>query len=188
MMIYQQDKQRPAHGEEKELHRLRELTMEARVGWKSPPVIRHGDFSFALLVCSELTNIKYRASLSGHVDALFVPEWNKDIGTFDSLVESASLDMHAYIIQCNDRQYGDSRIRAPYKDSWRRDVVRLKGGTRDYWVVGEIDVEALRQFQSSHRSPEVPYKPVPDGFIMAPHRTRLPKTEVHTSTIGGTWI
>jgi hypothetical protein len=195
MMIYQQDKQRPAHGEEKELHRLREVTMEPRVDWKSPPVIRHGDFSFALLICSELTNIKYRAALSGQVDALFVPEWNKDIGTFDSLVESASLDMHAYIIQCNDRQYGDSRIRAPYKDSWRRDVVRLKGGARDYMVVGDIDVDSLRQFQSSHRSPDAPFKPVPDGFVMAPHRTRLPKIEIHTSTVGGareqranTWI
>lgn len=176
MMIYQQDKQKPAHGEEKELHRLGGLTMEARADWSTPPVIRHGDFSFALLVCSELTNIKYRASLSGHVDALFVPEWNKDIGTFDALVESASLDMHAYIIQCNDRQYGDSRIRAPYKDSWRRDIVRLKGGTRDYLVVGEIDVESLRQFQSSHRSPATPYKPVPDGFLVAEHRIRLPRT------------
>jgi hypothetical protein len=188
MMIYRQDKQRPARGEEKELHRLRELTMEARVRWNSPPIIRHGDFSFALLVCSELTNIKYRASLSGHVDALFVPEWNKDISTFDSLVESASLDMHAYIIQCNDRQYGDSRIRAPYKDSWRRDIVRLKGGSRDYWVVGEINIEALRQFQSSHRSPDAPFKPVPDGFLMAPHRRRLPTTEVHTSAIGGSSV
>ncbi len=31
----------------------------------------------------------------------------------------------------------------------------------DYCVIGEIDVQALRQFQSSHRSPA---KPVPDGF------------------------
>ena len=74
------------------------------------------------------------------------------------------LDMHAYIIQCNDRQYGDSRIRAPAKDSWARDVLRVKGGVTDYCVIGEIDVQALRQFQSSHRSPAKPFKPAPDGF------------------------
>ena len=34
----------------------------------------------------------------------------------------------------------------------------------DYCVIGEIDVQALRQFQSSHRSPAKPFKPVPDGF------------------------
>lgn len=58
-----------------------------------------------------------------------------------------------YIIQCNDRQYGDSRIRAPFKESWQRDLLRVKGGITDYCVIGEIDVQALRQFQSSYRSP-----------------------------------
>lgn len=28
-------------------------------------------------------------------------------------------------------------------------------------MIGEIDVQALRQFQSSHRSPAKPFKPVP---------------------------
>jgi hypothetical protein len=98
------------------------------------------------------------------VDALFIPEWNPDTETFNALVESAALDMHAYIIQCNDRQYGDSHIRAPFKDSWKRDVLRVKGGVTDYCVIGEIDVQSLRQFQSGHRSPDKPFKPVPDGF------------------------
>lgn len=55
----------------------------------------------------------------------------------------------------------DSHIRAPFKASWKRDVLRVKGGVTDYRVAGEIDVRALRQLQSSHRSPG---KPVPDGF------------------------
>lgn len=71
--------------------------------------------------------------------------------------------------------YNDSRIRAPYKDRWKRDLLRVKGGNHDYCITGEIDVLALRQFQSSHRSP--PFKPVPDGFIqvMAKQRKVLPK-------------
>ncbi len=164
LMIYRQDKQRPALHEEQELFRLAGLEMRPDKTWVKPPVIQHGDLRFALLVCSELTNISYRADLRGKVDVLFVPEWNPDTETFNALVESAALDMHAYIIQCNDRQYGDSRIRAPFKDSWKRDVLRVKGGVTDYCVIGEIDVQALRQFQSSHRSPSKPFKPVPDGF------------------------
>lgn len=69
-------------------------------------------------------------------------------------------------IHLNHRQISDSRIRAPFKDSWKRDVLRVKGGVTDYCVIGEIDVRALRQFQSSHRSPRKPFKPVPDGFKM----------------------
>jgi hypothetical protein len=173
-MIYRQDKQRPAFHEEQELQRLSNLTLAPEKVWKSPPIIQHGDFRFALLVCSELTNISYRAALRGRIDALFVPEWNQDTETFNALVESAALDIHAYIIQCNDRQYGDSRIRAPYKDSWRRDLLRVKGGINDYCVTGEIDIQALRQFQSSHRSPGGPFKPVPDGFVISHSRKTLP--------------
>lgn len=174
LMIYRQDKQRPALHEEQELQRLAGLEFKPDRVWKAPPIIQHGELRFSLLVCSELTNIGYRAALRGKIDALFLPEWNQDTETFNALVESAALDIHAYIIQCNDRQYGDSRIRAPFKDSWKRDVLRVKGGVTDYCVIGEIDVLALRQFQSSYRSPSAPFKPVPDGFELAFERKVLP--------------
>ena len=174
LMIYRQDKQRPALHEEQELQRLAGLDLKPDKPWKTPPILQHGDLRFSLLVCSELTNISHRAALRGKVDALFVPEWNQDTETFNALVESAALDIHAYIIQCNDRQYGDSRIRAPFKDSWQRDLLRVKGGISDYCVIGEIDVQALRAFQSSHRSPAKPFKPVPDGFEVDFGRKVLP--------------
>ncbi|MEY4507533.1 MAG: hypothetical protein RL297_2111 [Pseudomonadota bacterium] len=181
LMVYRQDKQRPALHEEQELHRLNGLKMQPANRWKPdvPPIVQHGDFRFALLVCSELTNIGYRAGLRGKVDALFVPEWNQDTETFNALVESAALDMHAYIIQCNDRQYGDSRIRGPFKESWKRDVLRVKGGVTDYCVIGEIDVKSLRQFQSSNRSPSAIFKPVPDGFEVEHSRKVLPKGDAN---------
>lgn len=179
LMLYRQDKQRPAFHEEQELFRLAGLQMQPtqEQQWQKPPVIQHGDFRFAIMICSELTNIRYRADLRGQVDALFVPEWNSDTDTFNALVESATLDIHAYIIQCNNRRFGDSRIRAPYKERWKRDILRVKGGNHDYCITGEIDVLSLRQFQSSHRSPASGFKPVPDGFNedMASDRKVLPK-------------
>jgi hypothetical protein len=174
LMIYRQDKQRPALHERQELKRLNDLELKPDKEWKVPPILQHGDLRFALLICSEITNISYRAALRGKVDALFVPEWNQDTETFNALFESAALDMHAYIIQCNDRQYGDSRIRAPYKESWQRDLLRVKGGITDYCVIGQIDVKKLRQFQSSHSSPCKPFKPVPDGFEIDFSRKLLP--------------
>lgn len=175
LMIYRQDKQRPALHEEQDLRRLAGLELLPDNAWEKPPIIQHGGFRFALLVCSELTNIGYRADLRGKVDALFVPEWNQDTETFNALIESAALDIHAYIIQCNDRQYGDSRIRSPAKDGWMRDLLRVKGGLVDYCVIGEIDVHALRRFQTSFRSSSGgKFKPVPDGFKIAKSRKMLP--------------
>jgi hypothetical protein len=176
-MIYRQDKQKPAIHEEQELQRLAGLRLEPKVRWTTPPIIQHGSLRFSMIVCSELTNISYRASLCGKIDALFVPEWNQDIETFNALVEAAALDIPAYVVQCNDRQYGDSRIRAPFKSSWKRDLLRVKGGVSDYCVIGEMDIVSLRQFQSSHRSPNGPFKPVPDGFEICPSRRVTPKAE-----------
>lgn len=174
--LYVQDKQRPALHEEAELHRLFGKRLRPVRSSKVVPTVQHGDFIFSILVCSELTDISKRADLRGEVDALFVPEWNQDTNTFASLVESASVDVHAYIVQCNHRDYGDTRIRAPHKDEWARDIVRVKGGVSNYFVIGQIDVRALRRFQSSFRSPSGPFKPVPDGYVICRRRRMLPQT------------
>ena len=76
---------------------------------------------------AKIANVTFTVTklLSGngaYTQVKFVPH---DTDTFNALVESAALDIHAYIIQCNNRQYGDSRIRAPYKDRWKRDLLRV---------------------------------------------------------------
>lgn len=174
-VVYTQDKQRAAPWEEQRLHDLAQLTLEAGIKWQYPPVIVHGDFRFSIVICSELTNIAYRSFLRGKIDALFVPEWNQDLNTFEALVESAALDIHAYVAQSNHRKYGDSRLRAPRSESWQRDVAQVRGGTHDYAVVAEIDFWSLREHQSAHRSAKSGFKPVPDGFVIAEARRRLPK-------------
>lgn len=176
--LIQQDKQSAALHEARELKEKKDLTLSPVLSWETPPIIIHGDFAFSVLICSELTNIAYRTALRGAIDALFVPSWNRDLETFTALVESAALDVHAYIVQSNVRQYGDSRIRAPYKNSWERDIIRVRGGINDYFVVGEFSYKQLRQFQNHHLSPNQPYKPVPDGFKVANWRFEIPYSGV----------
>ena len=99
---------------------------------------------------------------------LFVLEWNKDVTTFEFLVESAAHDLHAPIVQINNRKYGDSRIRIPFDKAYLRDVVRVKGGDEDFYVVASVDFASLRSFQ---RDPSVGgYKPLPIGYVMSPFR------------------
>lgn len=142
------------------------------------PIVLHGNakglhFDFSAITCSDLTNIDYRAQLRGKVDAIFVPAWNQDEDVFASLVESAAYDVHAFIVECNNREFSDTRIRVPAKEKHARDLVRIKGGLRDYFVIGKIDFESLRRFQDNAISPtggSALYKPVPSGFKMAEWR------------------
>ena len=171
-----QRKSQPAPGEEKNLLQSHGRSWN-RSQTELKPVYVHNDFHFSVLVCSELQNISYRSSLQGYLDCLFVVAWNKDIETFSALVDSASLDVHTYVALSNNLRYGDSRVRGPAKDSFRRDLCRVRGGVNDQLVVVEIDPRALRAQQSrAKRWPdsEDAYKPAPEGFVISAARRTTP--------------
>jgi hypothetical protein len=174
-VTYEQEKTLPALLEERELWSIGKKTLNP---FREPIkcVIAHGNFRFGLLICSELTDLALRGQFRGAVDALFVLEWNKDIDTFAALIEASALDIHCFAIQSNNRLYGDCRVRAPYREAFRRDVARLKGGEDDYFVTARLDIEALRAFQSRLRSPDTgEFKPLPDGFLISNPRKMLPR-------------
>lgn len=170
-VIYVQQKLAPAYEEKREFRKQHKKLANPNPFFTRPTIIQHDSLSYAVLICSDLTNMAHRYHLQGRIDALVVVEWNKDTETFGLLVESAANDLHAYILQSNNREYGDSRVRAPRKQSYERDIVRVRGGSEDYFVVADLDVKALRQFQSSTpTSSRGPFKPVPIGFLMAKQR------------------
>lgn len=162
----------PAHGERLELKKLlgKSGVLFKPTGARAKPTLfSHRGFFFSVLICSDLTNISHRRDLRGEVDALFALEWNPDTKTFASLVESTANDLHAFVVQANNRKYGDSRIRSPASQDFARDVVQVKGGVSDYYVVGEIDYEQLRVEQRrKYKKPQ--FKPVPIGYAMSKYR------------------
>lgn len=171
-----QRKSEPAPGEDNSLH------VSHGKNWRNPctepkPIYCHNDFYFSVLVCSELQNIRYRSDFQGNVDCLFVISWNKDIETFSALVDSASLDVHSYVALSNNRKYGDSRVRRPAKDSFERDLCRVRGGINDQLVIVSIDPRSLRSQQSRAKrwpQPKDAYKPAPEGFEVCKRRKSVP--------------
>lgn len=163
----------PSHGERQELLDLKLGTKGKLIEPKGmsgmPTVYSHGGYEFSVLICSDLTNIANRNRLRGQVDALIALEWNSDTKTFSPLVEATASDLHAFVVQVNNRLYGDSRIRSPVKNDYNRDIVQVKGGSSDYYVIGEIDYMALRKAQRYRRLPSN-FKPVPIGFEISSRR------------------
>ncbi|MES2206779.1 MAG: RNA-directed DNA polymerase [Pseudomonadota bacterium] len=174
-----QPKLEPAVGEDKELTLTfgKTWAFERLKASQVKPVYIHNQFYFAVMVCSELQNSKARIAFQGEIDALMVLSWNQDLDTFSSLIESAALDIHAYTILVNNRKYGDSRIRSPAKESFMRDIARVRGGTNDFVVAATLEIDALREFQSrAKRWPQEgdKFKPLPEGFKLATGRKKLP--------------
>jgi len=176
----QQRKGLPAHQERDELRQKFNLSLAPPDSRADKHVYQHFGFSFGLLICSELTDIRFREMLRGKIDALFILCWNQDLDSFASLVEASCLDIHTFVVLANNRKFGDSRVRGPFKDAWRRDLVRVKGGLDDFFVVTELDINELREFQSNAEPPTTPFKPIPEGFLIAPFRRRIPGGDSHS--------
>jgi hypothetical protein len=173
-----QAKSLPAAGEEEALLKLFGKEWPDNLESQIKPVYIHQGCCFGVLVCSELQNVSHRLAFQGNVDCMIILSWNQDLETFSALVESASLDVHAYIALVNNRKYGDSRVRAPAKQHHARDLCRIRGGENEHIVVVELDTKSLRSFQSRDKrwpAESDPYKPVPEGFKVSPFRKSIPR-------------
>lgn len=171
-----QTKNEPAWSERELLQRLVGASLQKPSQYPDVPVFGAKGLLFAVLICSDLGNPSFRTVHQGGIDALFCVEWNRDLPSFESIVEATTLDLHCFVVQANNRQFGDSRIRGPFKKPHMRDVVQLKGGAHDYFVVAEIDPTALRKFQSDalpDLSDSAEFKPFPVGFRISKRR-RIP--------------
>ncbi|ODA29730.1 hypothetical protein A6X21_07520 [Planctopirus hydrillae] len=176
--VVRQQKGVPAHHERDELRAKFGLTLAAPTSKDDPkPIYRHFGHDFGVLICSELTDIRFRQEMRGKIDTLFVLSWNQDLESFGALVEAAVLDVHCYMVLVNNRKFGDSRVRTPSKKNWMRDLVRIKGGLDDYFVVTDLDIMSLRNFQSYQEPPlgdDAAFKPTPEGFKIAKRRKQTP--------------
>ncbi|MFW9675412.1 RNA-directed DNA polymerase [Vibrio parahaemolyticus] len=170
--IFMQPKLQPSHGEGEQLRESGLKQYEPKDASEILPVYKHGDFHFGVLICSDLTNPINRVRYQGKVDCLFVLEWNPDVKTFSFLVEGTAHDIHSYVVQVNNRKYGDSRVRVPHRTDYKRDTVRVKGGMSDTFVIAEIDYMPLRKFQKKGvmTDSKSQFKPIPVGFKMSSSR------------------
>lgn len=101
---------------------------------------------FSVFYCFELTNIIHRSALKAKIDLLVAVEYNKDVNYFSNLVESVSRDIHCFVAQVNSSDFGDTRITQP-TESYRRDILKVKGGDNNVTLSGILEIDKLREFQ-----------------------------------------
>jgi len=130
-------------------------------------IINFRNIYFSVCYCFELANISHREKLKAKIDLLVGVEWNKDTPYFSNIVDATSRDLHCFVAQVNTSKYGDTRLTQP-KDTATKDLLKLKGGLNDTILVGQIEINKLRNFQrirsSINSSKE--FKPLPPDFSL----------------------
>ena len=131
--------------------------------------------SFAIYNCFELASIEDRSIFKGKVDFIVASEFNRDTTYFSNIVESASRDLHCYVVQANDSKYGDSRIVSPSK-SESMSPLRIKGGDNLTFLTMNLDLKALRTHQRKGyglQKDSKEFKPTPPGFLLEDVKARI---------------
>lgn len=128
-------------------------------------IINWRNLYFSVCYCFEMANITQREKLKGKIDLLIGIEWNKDTPYFSSIVEASTRDLHCYVAQVNTSNFGDTRLSQP-TESALKDILKLKGGTNDLIIIGEIDTKKLRDFQriKTSMNDSKDFKPLPPNF------------------------
>ncbi|MEH0166696.1 hypothetical protein [Roseateles microcysteis] len=131
--------------------------------------------SFAIYNCFELTSIEDRALFKGEVDFIVATEFNRDVNYFSNIVESASRDLHCFVVQVNDSCFGDSRVVSPSKTD-SMNPLWIKGGDNLTFLTMSLNLKALRTHQRKGyglQKESKDFKPTPPNFSKAGLRRRL---------------
>ncbi|MHA3068763.1 RNA-directed DNA polymerase [Acinetobacter sp. ANC 3789] len=81
-------------------------------------------------ICYDATDIALSSDLRDKTNAYFISALNKDINTFDSMVEALHYHMFQHVVLVNSGEYGGSYAKAPYKDHYCRLISHVHGNNQ----------------------------------------------------------
>lgn len=122
--------------------------------------------NFSVLICSELIEAERTFDLFRRCNLVLCPAWNPDTSSYDHLIQSVGLQLHAIVAVANNGMYSDCRAWAPFAARWQRDLCRLidREGNRILSVV--LPMKSLTDFHEGVPAPpkDSVWKPLPPGW------------------------
>lgn len=121
--------------------------------FKHPRLVNHvynlyhwRNLYFTVYNCFELASIEDRSLFKSQVDLMIATELNRDTNYFSEIAGSWVRDIHAFFVQVNTSEFGDSCIMKPSnKDT--RELITVTGGENPIILIKELDVAGLRDFE-----------------------------------------
>ncbi|MEV7646884.1 RNA-directed DNA polymerase [Arthrobacter sp. NPDC089319] len=113
-------------------------------------------------ICFDATDLDLAADLRPISDILVVAALNKDVPTFDTMVQSLQYHMYQPVILANSGQFGGSTAQAPFMEHHARLISHVHGGGQAAINLFEIDALAFRSVKM--QNPSRARKTAPAGF------------------------
>ncbi|NLB76735.1 MAG: hypothetical protein GX799_09780 [Crenarchaeota archaeon] len=84
-------------------------------------------FTLTGAICYDATDIKLSADLSDKSNVFVIAALNKDVNTFDSMVEALHYHMYQPVVLVNSGEFGGSYAMAPYKEHHEKLIAHNTG-------------------------------------------------------------
>lgn len=103
-------------------------------------------------ICYDATDIKLSADLKDKSDAYVVSALNKDVSTFDSMVDALYYHMYQHVALVNTGEFGGSVAKAPYKERHEKLITHVHGANQVSISSFDMNMFDFRHIGKSYRS------------------------------------
>ncbi len=103
-------------------------------------------------ICYDATDIKISADLKGKSNAYLIPSLNKDVSTFDSMVDALYYHMYQHVVLVNTGEFGGSVAKAPYKVRYDKLITHVHGVNQVSISTFEMNMFDFRNLGNSLKS------------------------------------
>lgn len=110
--------------------------------------------NWAVLICVDYLNLPIHQMLQKKIQTLFIVSFNKDLNYYYAISESIHRILYCNVVVCNVANYGGSHVYTPYRDSFKREVLKLSGNEIEVAVSVNLPLKKIKEIQQSPRSKE----------------------------------
>jgi hypothetical protein len=118
-------------------------------------------------ICYDATDLKLAADLRDKTDCLVIAALNKDVPTFDGMVQALHYHMFQPVIMTNSGQYGGSTAQAPYRKNYDKVIAHVHGAGQVAVSVFELNLSDFKTAKSDKNDKAL--KTWPAGYAGRSH-------------------
>lgn len=118
--------------------------------------------NWAVLICVDYLNLPIQQMLQKKIQTLFIVAHNKDLNYYYSISESIHRILYCNVVVCNAANYGGSHAFTPYRESYKREVLKLHGNEMEIAATVTLPLKKIKEIQEAPRTQEF------EGFTKKP--------------------
>ncbi|MFT7158016.1 MAG: hypothetical protein ACI8Q1_003042 [Parvicella sp.] len=103
-------------------------------------------------ICYDATDIKLSADLKNKSNSYIVSALNKDVSTFDSMVDALYFHMYQHVTLVNTGEFGGSVAKAPYAERYEKLITHVHGANQVSISSFDMNMFDFRDIGKSLRS------------------------------------